>query len=87
MAKKQQASKPTEKTEEQRKKEWEMHMQVLGADPCKCNRCGGIYFQQVYQIKKVNIAEGDKEDVRHVPLHGWKCVTCGNVIADQAGLK
>ena len=92
MAKQQRTKQSTEKTEEQlkqeeqRKVQWEMHKKLLAAEPCNCSRCGCTFFQQVYQVKQVNVGEGDEKNMRHVPLHAWKCVTCDYLFNDPSGL-
>ena len=96
MAKKQRTKQSTEKTEaqlkqeEHQKKQWEMHKQVMAAEPSVCRVCDGIYFQQVFQIKNVNIAEAgnkDKPNMRHVPVPAWQCVKCDELIDSPVGLK
>jgi predicted nucleic acid-binding Zn ribbon protein len=60
----------------------QMRQQIMTAPDAHCGKCQGVYFENVFKVKRVSALMSPNGQEQMAPVQTLRCLECGNILDD-----
>lgn len=60
----------------------QMRQQIMTAPDAHCGKCDGLYFENVFKVKRVSALMSPNGQEQMAPVQTLRCLECGHILDD-----